>query len=182
MKRIFYLIPAALLTLAACSNNQKTETSAADSAAIADSIAAAEKAAEKAAEDARLDSIRQDSINQAQAEEMYASALTLTPGKKSIKPGAGECVNISMPVTVTNNTDITLPPSDYIINYTVEVETSSDGTTPPRKEKKSTSGATLAPGESASVTLTGQCCSDLSKPSVKLKLSKEEFAARRAAK
>lgn len=178
MKRIIYLIPAALLTLAACSNNKTADTSAADSAAIADSIAAAEKAAENA----RLDSIRQDSINQAQAEEMYASALTLTPGKKAIKQGPGECYNISMPVTVTNNTDITLEPSDYIVNYTEVYETSSDGTTPPAYTKKSATGSTIAPGASATVTLTGKCIHDLTKPSVKLKLSKEEFAARRAAK
>lgn len=173
------LLPVALMMLASCGGGGKSaEQEAADSAARADSIAAAEAAAEAA----RLDSIRQDSIRQAEVEEMFAKGVTATPGKKSYGPGAGECASVKLPITITNNTDITLEPADYVVTYSVAYDTSSDGSSPAVYKSKSISGPAIAPGESATVTASDNCCSDISKASAKLKISKEDFAARRAAK
>ena len=62
MKKLLFGV-AALLLMASCSGNGTTEKASDDSARIADSIAQVETA-KAAAEQARLDSIRQDSINE----------------------------------------------------------------------------------------------------------------------
>ena len=71
MKKITLLYSAvALLALASCGGGKSDEAAKADSARQADSIAAVQKAAEQAAqaaEQARQDSLRQDSIDKAQA-------------------------------------------------------------------------------------------------------------------
>ena len=75
MRKIYFVLGAALLLclFSACSNSDKQHEE--DSIRRADSIAAIE-AAEKAAEEARLDSIRQDSIEK--AEKIIASIPTFS--------------------------------------------------------------------------------------------------------
>ena len=69
MKKLLFGI-SALLLLASCSGNGASEKAREDSTRIADSIAQVE-AAKVAAEQARLDSIRADSIKQAEADAFY---------------------------------------------------------------------------------------------------------------
>ena len=61
---------AALLLMDSCSGNGTAEKAKDDSASVADSIAKVE-AAKAAAEQARLDSLRQDSIEKAEAAAKY---------------------------------------------------------------------------------------------------------------
>lgn len=178
MKKIL-LVAAAALTLASCGSGNKadnaTETEVVevvDSAYIADSIAAAAKDAEGA----RLDSIRQDSI----ATAMFENALTVTPGKVKLVPIANtEGTTASLPVTITNNTDVTILAADYDVTYTEKYATCSDGSSPDGSRKNKVAGVDIEPGATATITLKGDFLTNIVKPAAKLKISKEELAKRR---
>lgn len=113
------------------------------------------------------------------ASEGYDKAVTLTPGKKSMRPDPySECLAYKLPVTVTNNTSSTLSPDDYVISYTLVVANCSDGSVPDSYFSRTIKGQEIAPGKSITVTIADSCCEDLRNPKVKLKMSREEFAAK----
>lgn len=170
------IIFAAGLMLTACGNSAKKaeEARIADSIAeqrIADSIAQVEQ-------ERQLEQAREDSI----AGAMYDNAISISKGKERISETwpPSESFNITVPVTVTNNTDVTLTPDDYTITYSERLEYSDgDGY---EDTPKSMKGPELAPGGSASVTLYGQNITGIAKVKVKKNISAEEFKARRAQK
>ena len=112
-------------------------------------------------------------------DKAYKNALSLKKGKISEKeiPDQDD-PDMTLPVTITNNSDITLNPSDYTINYSIErmeqVGDYLEGVT----KKRTKTGPKLAPGESATVKIFEKYCLGINNPKVKLKISKEEFAKR----
>ncbi len=156
---------------AGCGNKKSAEELAAEEAHRADSIAAAQ-----AAEQARL-----DSINRAESEKMYAEALTLVPGKMKIlwytDNEGGAAI---LPVTITNNTDIPFSAADYTIGYTREYAVCSDGSEPNKFQNKTGKTQDIAPGSSVTITLREEFSENIHNPNVKLNISAEDFAARRA--
>ncbi len=157
---------------AGCGNKKSAEELAAEEAHRADSIAAAQ-----AAEQARL-----DSINRAESEKMYAEALTLVPGKKNVAyVGESEFATVTLPVTVTNNTDVAINGADYVIEYVRVYEgTNSEGDFVDRTKQCTAQGQDIAPGSSVTITLKEKESLDISQPKVTLNLSADDFAARRA--
>lgn len=167
------LILAGALALTACGNSGASQEEARIADSIAeqqrqDSIAQAEKATQENA-------AKQDSISEA----MYANPLSIKQGKAKYRETnpPSESFNISLPIAITNFTDIELQPEDYQITYCNRVEY-SDGSghedTP-----KSIRGPKLAPGETANITITAKYVNDIAKVKAKMQLPLEEFKTRR---
>lgn len=173
MNKMTLFLAAATLTMTSCGNSAQKE----QDARIADSIAEQHRldSIAQVEQESQFEAARQDSISEA----MYADAITLTKGKQRISETnpPTEAFNISLPVTITNNTDTELLPEDYQITYCDRVEY-SDGSghedTP-----KSATGPKLAPGESATITLSAKYVTDIAKVKTKMQLPLEEFKARR---
>ena len=182
MKKLLFFAMS-LILMAGCSGNGASEKANEDSIRIADSIAKVE-AAQAAAEQARLDSIRQDSINSIEIEKQYSNALTLNLDKRKKKEtyqGDNQCAGIYWPLIVKNNTDITLTPADYTITYVGHDEIQdNEGYLVHYNKKESLKVPELQPQSSETVILSvpvGKYFS-ISDPKVKLLISKEEFAKR----
>lgn len=168
----------ALLALVSC-GGKSDEAAKADSALQADSLAAVQRAAEQA-EQARQDSIRQDSIDKEEIDKQYNNAISLVAGKPSkVFEGDHVMPHVTLPITLVNNTDVDLTPSDYTIGYTISFEYQTDedildvGYKPASKK-----GPLLPAGQSVDFTLFHKETFDIDNPKAKLKISKEEFAKR----
>ena len=119
-------------------------------------------------------------IDQEDLEALYKNGVSLNKGKLS-KKWIGDTTDpdITLPVTITNNTGIILYPDDYIVTYTaeqmgddIEIE---DFTVKKNRTKK---GPEIGNGESVEIKLFERCALKISNPKVKLKISTEEFARR----
>lgn len=167
---------AALALLASCAGGQSEEKAREDSIRRIDSIAQAAAAAEQA----RLDSIRQDSIMMEEIEVQFKNPISLTPGKKAFKqlPEHTDKI-VNWPLTLVNNTSITLSPSDYKITYIEEFEDmDAEGTLDFYTKNRTLKGPELAPGATATATIHDNSTEDVRNPRVKLTISKEEFIRR----
>lgn len=178
MKKPLFAAGLALLLgmTVSCSGNKENQENAAnaDTAAVAE---AAEPA--RSAEQMRLDSLRQDSVMNAEIDAEYAKGITLTEGKKSsnwIPESSGKVVK--WPLTLINNTGIVLSPKDYTITYTETAEKDVNGELRDVTKKRTMEGPELQPGQPSEVTINKTMVLDITKPKVKLTISKEEFAAR----
>lgn len=178
MKKLLFFAMS-LILMAGCSGNGASEKANEDSIRIADSIAKVE-AAQAAAEQARLDSIAMDSIMQIAIDDQYKNAITLNPGKKAVKQLFEHTDKvIDWPLSLTNNTDITLSPQEYTIMYVEEYEdTTPYGDLEMVKKNRNLVGPELTPGTTAVATIHNPGTEDIFNPKVKLLISKEEFAKR----
>lgn len=96
-------------------------------------------------------------------------ALALTAGKKKFVPSmTSECVSVSMPVTITNNTKDVIEAGDYKVEYIGEFANGSDGSTPNSRVTRTKAGGKIAPGESTSISLFENCAVDIKSPKLKL--------------
>ena len=166
----------ALFLMASCTGGSRTEKTSEDSIRTADSIAQVQAAAEQA----HLDSLRRDSIMQETIAQQFKNAITLTPGKKS-KQMLFEHTDkiIDWPLTLVNNTNITLTPNDYVITYLEEEEIlNSEGDLVMVKKNRTMKGPELLPGATATATIHDSSTEDIRNPKVKLLISKDEFAKR----
>ena len=177
MKKVL-LLALPILVMASC-GNREAEKAAEDSARMVDSIAKIEEARQKA-EQARIDSIRQDSILNSQIEEQYKNAITLNPGKKSVRQLDEHTDKIvDWPLELVNNTDIALSSNDYEITYLEEYEDMTpEGDLEMFKKNRKLKGPDLSPKGSGEAKIHDSSTEDIRNPKVKLKISKEEFAKR----
>lgn len=117
-------------------------------------------------------------IYNAEAVDLYKSAISIEPGKKAEKKVPKQSFyEIDWTCTVTNNTPVTFFPDDYEIVYkeTYEARDKSGGLTKLTKIR-SEKGPELAPGASVEVVLSGKDATlDLSMPAVKIKMPEEDF-------
>lgn len=113
-------------------------------------------------------------------DKLYKSGLVLKKGKASKKwIGDQTDPDITLPVTITNNTGVDLSPEDYIISYKIEfIGQDSDGLLDGFTKNATKRGPHLANGESATVKLFERCVLAIKGPKVKLKISKEELLNR----
>ena len=131
------------------------------------------------------DSLSAQTDNTKIAEEQYANAITLVPGKKKDFWDPGDEspydeTNIVWNCTVTNNSDVPLKANDYTISYKhIYFGDDFDRTL---SKIRTIKGPDLNPGESKTITIDSRKLrsntKDIKSPSVKLKISKEKFIER----
>ena len=122
---------------------------------------------------------RKNSILAADLKEVYANAITITPGNKTSVPSTlGEGSDVPLSCTVANNSPIPLSASDYSLTCVETFPNSSDGTVPDGYRPVSAKSKDPAPGESFNVQFSAKITNDLSKPKVKMKISEEDFVKR----
>lgn len=103
--------------------------------------------------------------------------LTLKKGKESLKDMIYEGqYNVSLPVTITNNSNEKIEAKDYIINYSIRYETCSDGSSPDCYVKKVAKGKDIEPGQSVTIVLSQRRCRGLANPRVEIIAPREELA------
>ena len=168
---------ATLLLLAGCSGNGNSNNNANDETS---DLQEQTEDVQKSAEQARLDSIAMDSIMEIEIDKQYKNAITLNPGKKAVKQLFEHTDKvIDWPLSLTNNTAITLLPQDYTITYLEEYEDmTSDGSLEMFKKTRKLKGPELAPGATGEAKIHNSSTEDIRNPKVKLLISKEEFTKR----
>lgn len=166
-----FALGLALLAGAGCSHKPSEAELAAMEKAKADSIAEVRLQMQR-------DSLRRDSIWQAEMMADYNKGLTVTLGKQNYTffPYREGAV-ITQPLTITNNTGATLLPDDYVIDYILEFATCSDGTLPNDVMPDEMKGPTLDPGKSVSLVIKKDC-DVIRGVKAHIKLTPEEFIER----
>lgn len=131
------------------------------------------------------DTISDQTANTTVAEEQYDNAITLEAGnKKKFWDPADESpydeTNVVWECTVTNNSDVPLKANDYSINY--KLIYFGDDFDRTLSKVKTIKGPDLNPGETKTVKIDTRKLrvptKDVKSPSVKLKISKDEFINR----
>lgn len=131
------------------------------------------------------DSLSVQTDNTKIAEEQYATAITLVPGKKKNFWYSGDEspydeTNIVWDCTVTNNSDVPLKANDYTISY--KLIYFGDDFDRTLSKVKTIKGPDLNPKETKTVKIDSRKLrvptKDIKSPSVKLKISKDEFVKR----
>ena len=185
MNRILFFV-LMLSVIGGCSD-RKSQDNDKDQEAyhrILDSIAATEEVGTVEAKESQVDSIhldtmREDSIMKKQIDEEYRKGLVLEASKSNYKyVGDGTVAGeFRRDCKIINNTSIVLTDKDYQISYQYEDVDTIDGELWPVKKNKTMKGKELVPGGTYEfvIKIIGE---SLSKPSVKLKISKKEFEKR----
>ena len=106
----------------------------------------------------------------------YENAITITEGKTDRKyEGESSIPMIILPLTITNNTDVALQPSDYEIIFNEIYEDTVDGMIVEKAKENSVEGPELPAKSYVEYTISKRT-EDIKNPQVKLKISKEKFA------
>lgn len=118
-------------------------------------------------------------VEQVDVDNLYKNGLVLSKGKKSKKRVVdNDDLDITLPVTITNNTGIDLDPEDYVINYKVEEMYETSEGLDSRLISATQEGPEIANGETVTVKLFKSNVLDIRNPKVKLKLDKQKFVER----
>lgn len=177
MKKLL-LGSAVLLMLTGCSgkNDSSNSNEANPNDTLSQTITTTDTTA---SQQIAADPTAQNNTPQVDVDELYENGLVLSQGKKSEKiVGDNTDPDITLPVTITNNTGIDLNPEDYIISYKVS-EMYADGSGLDSRVRSATQkGPKIANGESVTIKLFQSCVLDIKNPKAKLKIDKEKFAER----
>ena len=182
MKKIIFIVTAMTIVITSCSGDKhSSKLEIRDSQELEDSINMGESTTRTVD-----DSFKEDSLITAEAGKQFKNALTMKKGKES-KKWIGDTTdpNISVPVTIHNNTDIPIKGSDYSIAYTYGytdgVDEDGDGCDDyidffNKKAKKK--GVDIAPRSSVTITIFEKTVTDISNIKLKNNLTKNEFEKR----
>lgn len=113
------------------------------------------------------------------AKESYKNVLSVSAGstKKSIDY-AHDCYRITVPITITNNSNKKLGPEDYEIVYSYNQSVAvGEGSFKPKNFSKKEKGKDIGPGESIKMNLSISGNS-ISNPHAVLKMPMEEYVAK----
>ena len=169
-----------LLLLASCSGNSASEKTNEGNTTHSDQTVVNSEFADTTSRiDSVADTSSQDKIPQIDVDYLYKKGLVLSKGKKSKKwVGDNDDPDVTLPVTITNNTGIDLNPVDYIISYNVDEMYATGGGLESRVISATQKGPKIANGEKVTVKLFKSNVLDIINPKVKLKLDKKKFAER----
>ena len=183
MKKLIFTLFIGASVLSGCGHKSEVHVNGSGEieapSAQVDNAEAANEVATDSAELTIPNSSQQDSILKVQADEQYKKGLKITSGKK-IFTNLGDATvagKFSRDCEITNNTFVTLEPEDYQIVYKYEDLDTEDGELVPITKTGHKKGQKLLPGESykTTISIVGE---DLSTPTIKLKISKNEFTNR----
>lgn len=114
--------------------------------------------------------------SEAEIRQQFDNAIAMTVGKKTEKWEPESSIpTISLPVTITNNTDVTLSPSDYKITYTETYEDTVDGELVDKSMTNKVEGPEIPANSSVEYTITKRA-QDISNPKVSLTISFDDFS------
>lgn len=156
----------------------RTEKERADSIRKADSLRIVEEA-RRAVWEARQDSILKDSLLRTDIEKQYTEGLKLVMGKKTKQSiGSSEMPYIEWPLTLKNNTIITVTPADYEISYVAFMEEEGDNLQKWTETRAFTGPEMLPGGSGDAILISDGEAMDVDMVRVAFKITKEAFTKR----